>query len=94
MLDRRHDIEIGIHSAFGLSIGSGSGGRLSGFGGSLRAVGDNGVREVVGTGGSVAGMFSLGGFDDDCRRRYRSRIASACLSGCIFGVGRFRRDRF
>ena len=44
-------------------------------------VGENG--DVV----SVVGTFSLGGPDDDCRRRYRSQIASACLSGCIFSVG-------
>ena len=45
-----------------------------------------------GDGFSVVEVFSLGGFCDDCLRRYRLRIASACLSGCIFGVGQFCRD--
>ena len=47
-----------------------------------------------GDGVSVAEMFSHGGFDDVCHRWCLSRIASACLSGCIsvfvgfVGVGR------
>ena len=44
-----------------------------------------------GDGCSVVEVFSLGGFCDDCLLRYRSRTASACLSGCIFGFGQFRR---
>ena len=83
MWDRRHDMGIRAHLAFGSSVGNGSWGHCSGFGGSLRAVGDTGAREVVGTGVSVAGMFSLGAFDDGCCHQYCLQIASTCLLGCI-----------
>ena len=91
MFDRCCDTGIRTHSAFGSNVGSESGGHCSGFGGSLRAIGDIGVRAVVRIGASAAGMFSLGVIDDDCHHQYHLQMASACLSGCIFSVGRFRR---
>ena len=95
-MDRHRDIGIGTHSVFGSSVGSGSSGLHLGFGGSFRAIGDIGVREVIGTGGSMAGMFNLGVFNDNCHWWYCSWTASACLSGCIsvsVNFVRFSRDQ-
>ena len=90
MFDRQREIGAGIHRVSGAKVGFGSIGRRSVFSG-VRSIMSLWLRslviEVEGIGASVAGMFSPRGGVDGHRRWYRSRTASACLSGCIFVVG-------